>query len=96
MNTKPRNQCVPADLAWLVPLDHRCQRGLFTWPSGTRGVSPAREPPLPCCQTKPCKVLLLLIFFSFPSLVSAQPRGGSPGSSERDHLTLAGLWGGVA
>ncbi|XP_060005002.1 endothelial differentiation-related factor 1-like, partial [Lagenorhynchus albirostris] len=27
MNTKPRNQCIPADLVCLVPLDHQCQRG---------------------------------------------------------------------
>lgn len=44
MNTKPRNQCVPAELTWLVALDHLRQRVLITRPSGPGG-SPAQTPP---------------------------------------------------
>lgn len=99
MNTKPRNQCVPADLVWLVLLDHQRQRGSLHVAERNAGREPCPGTPSThtCCQTnKTLESIASPDFFSFLSPVSARSWGGSPGSCEWDRLMLAGLWGGAA
>lgn len=95
MNTKPRNQCVPADLVWLVPLDHQRQQGSLHVAEWNTGVSPG-PPTRPAVKqtNKTFKVFAASDFFlpnpilkfggkTLPSspLVSAQSWGGFRGDS---------------
>lgn len=87
MNTKPRNQCIPADVAWLVALDHQRQCGSLDVAARNAGRQPCPGTPLPIPavkQTKPCIALLLLKFFPphlqcLPSRVA--PRGPLSGTT---------------
>ncbi|KAK2084133.1 hypothetical protein P7K49_037166 [Saguinus oedipus] len=51
MNTKPRNQCAPADLVLRVPLGRQHRRGSPHRPSGTRGPACRGLPSPFLCQT---------------------------------------------
>lgn len=78
--------------------DHPRQRGSLHAAERDAGHRPCPGTPSlhTCCQTKPCKVLLLLIFFpSHPQCLpglGVTPRGALSGTTSR----WRGLWGGAA